>query len=147
MVSRWEATGMKIPKEVILDLLQIYLAGEASPATRAWVEEYLSRDPELAQQFRREALKDFGQGLPLPVAPELELRTLKRTRRMIGLLRWSFGWGVAFTLGALALKISFSPFRLHFLMFDYPAELGSCLAVGMAFWILCFVLRARLRAR
>lgn len=136
---------MKIPNEVIQDLLQIYMAGEASPATRAWVEEYLARDPELAQQVRRGALDDLGQSLPVLVPPELELRTLKRTRRMIGLLRWMFGWAMAFTLGALALQISFSPFRLHLLMFDYPAELGSCLGVGVAFWIFYFLLRARLR--
>ena len=33
---------MSIPKEVIVDLLPVYLAGEASPATRAWLEQYLA---------------------------------------------------------------------------------------------------------
>ena len=28
---------MSIPKEVILDLLPVYLAGEVSPATRVWL--------------------------------------------------------------------------------------------------------------
>ena len=43
---------MNIPKEVILDLLPVYLAGEVSPATRAWIEEYLAQNPELAERVR-----------------------------------------------------------------------------------------------
>lgn len=137
---------MKITKETILDLLPLYLAGEASPATRALVEEYLAQDPELAQRVRRPPVDDFSHAAPLSVPPELELRTLRRTRRRIALLRWVFAWGLVFSLCALAFQISFSPFRLRLLIFDYPAAVGSCLAIGVVFWILYFLLRAKLRA-
>jgi len=137
---------MKVSKETILDLLPLYLAGEASPATRALVEDYLAQDPELAQRVRRSPVDDFSHAGPLPVPPELELRTLRRTQRRIILLRWVFAWGLVFSLCALAFQISFSPFRLHLLIFDYPAEVGACLALGVGFWILYFLLRARLRA-
>jgi hypothetical protein len=43
---------MNVTREVILDLLPVYLAGEASPATRALIEEYMEQDPELAQRLR-----------------------------------------------------------------------------------------------
>src|SRR5713101_8033767 len=82
-------TQMSIPKEVILDLLPVYLAGEASPATRAWLEEYLAQDPELADRVRRQRTESLDQTLP-PLPPELELRALRRTRRMMTLLRWLF---------------------------------------------------------
>ncbi len=136
---------MKVPKEVILDLLPLYLAGEASPATRVLVDEYLAQDPELAQRARRPPVDDFSHAEPLSVPPELELRTLRLTQRRIAILRWVFAWGLAFSLCALALQISFSPFRLHLLIFDYPAELGSSLGVGLLCWVLYFRLRSKLR--
>ncbi len=40
---------MEISRNVILDLLPLYIADEASPETSALVEEYLETDPELAK--------------------------------------------------------------------------------------------------
>jgi predicted anti-sigma-YlaC factor YlaD len=137
---------MKVSKEIILDLLPLYLAGEASPATRVLVEEYLAQDPDLAQRVRRPPVDDFSHVEPLSVPPELELRTLRRTQRRIALLRWAYGWGLAFSLCALAMQISFRPFRLHPLIFEYPAELGSSLGVGLLCWVLYFLLRSKIRA-
>ncbi len=135
---------MNIPKEVILDLLPVYLAGEASPATRAWLEEYLAQDPELAERVREQRTESFDKDLP-SLPPELELRSLRRTRRMMTLLRWLFGLGMAFTALALALEISFRPFKMRLLLWYYPAQLGPCLAVGVACWTAYFMVRRRLR--
>jgi anti-sigma factor RsiW len=46
---------MKLDPEVIQDLLPLYLAGEASPATRRLVDEHLAADPELARLARAAA--------------------------------------------------------------------------------------------
>jgi hypothetical protein len=135
---------MSIPKEVILDLLPVYLAGEESPATRAWLEEYLAQDPELAEWVRQQRTASFDQVLP-PLPPELELRALLRTRRMMALLRWLFGLGMAFSAVALAMEISFRPFKFRLLLLDYPAQLGPCLAAGAVCWTAYFVFRRRLR--
>ena len=40
---------MEIPRNVILDLLPLYIADETSPETRDLVEAYLDHDPELAR--------------------------------------------------------------------------------------------------
>lgn len=136
---------MSIPKEVILDLLPVYLAGEASPATRAWLEEYLAHDPELADRVRRQWTESFDQALP-PLPPELELRALRRTRRVVALQRWLFGFGIAFSAVALSFQISFPSFTCRLLLLDYPAQLGPCLVAGVACWTAYFLLRRRLRA-
>ena len=39
---------MEISRNIILDLLPLYITDEASPETRALVEQYLDNDPELA---------------------------------------------------------------------------------------------------
>ena len=136
---------MNIPEEVILDLVAVDLTGEASPATRAWLEEYLAQNPELADRVRRQRAESLDQPLPPPPPPELELRALQRTRRMLTLLRWLFGLGMAFLAIALALEISFPPLRVRLLILDYPAQLGPCLAVAVACWTAYFTLRRQLR--
>ena len=138
---------MSIPKEVILDLLPVYLAGEASPATRAWLEQYLAQDPELADRVRRQRTESLNHSLLPPIPPELELRALRRTRRMMTQLRWLFGLGMWFSAVALALEISFRPVRIRLLLLDYPAQLGASLAIGVVCWTAYFLLRRRLRAR
>ena len=45
---------MEITREVILDLLPLYLANEVSSATRALIEEYLETDPKLAKLARQQ---------------------------------------------------------------------------------------------
>ena len=47
-----EGTDMNVTLEIILDLLPAYLSGEASPATRSLVEDYMKQDPELARRIR-----------------------------------------------------------------------------------------------
>ena len=136
---------MSVPKEVILDLLPVYLAGEASPATRAWLEEYLAKDPELAEQVRRQWSAGSAEAAAPVLPPDLELRAFGRTRRILALQRWLFGLGMAFSAVSLSLEISFSPFRFRLLLMDYPAQLVPFLALGAACWTAYFILRSRLR--
>jgi anti-sigma factor RsiW len=138
---------MSVPKEVILDLLPVYLAGEASPATQAWLEEYLAKDPELAERARRQWSAGSAEAAAPALPPDLELRAFGRTRRILALQRWLFGLGMAFSAVSLSLEISFSPFQFRLLLMDFPAELVPCLAAGAACWTAYFILRSRLRTR
>jgi hypothetical protein len=45
-------------------------------------------------------------------------------------LRWLFGAGMAFSASALAMEVSFRPFKFRLLLLDYPAQLGPCLAAS-----------------
>jgi anti-sigma factor RsiW len=137
---------MNVPKEVILDLLPSYLAGEISPVTQAWVEQYLEQDPAFAEQVQRQRQVFPNPAPALPLQPDLELRAFARTRRMLALLRWLFGLGIGFTATAAAVEISFRPLRFRLLMLDYPSELLPVVALGLACWAAYFVLRSRLRA-
>lgn len=139
---------MNVTREVILDLLPVYLAGEASPATRVLVEEYMKQDPELAQRIRLQWAENFSKVSPSALPPDLELRSLSRARRLIGLQRWLFGFGIFFSAMLLSNEFSFEGGRLkefHFLLRDYPVEFGICLALGVACWSAYFFIRRRLR--
>ncbi len=98
---------MNVTKDVVLDLLPVYLAGEASADTRALVEEYLARDPDLAQRIRQQWTKALGSAPETTLPPDLELRTLKRAHRLIWLQVLLFALMVV-SLGAM-MALKFTP--------------------------------------
>lgn len=73
----------QVTKDVILDLLPLYLAGEATADSRALVEEYFRSHPEEATELKELAAR--GEALlatpPPPPPAALETETLARTRR------------------------------------------------------------------
>ncbi len=137
---------MKINRDVIFDLLPLYVSGEASPATMALVEEYASQDMEVLQELRR--LKD-SDPLALPIVsvpPELAMRSLNRTKFLLAWQRWLLGPAMFFTLVSLSFEISTTGGRIrgfHLLLRDSPLLAGS-LAIGICCWVAYFMVRRRL---
>src|ERR1700733_2047119 len=71
---------MKIPNDVIEDLLPLYLEGELSAASRQLVEEYLAENPE------RAASLSAAEAVQLPkveAPPDIEMKSLDRTTRLL----------------------------------------------------------------
>ena len=137
---------MNVTREVILDLLPVYVSGEASPATRSLVEEYMKQDPELAQRVRSQWEENFAKLAP---PPELELRSLRRTHHLLALQKWLFGIGIGFFATSLSFRFSSVGGHIqgpHFLFFDDPLAFVGCIAPGLACWIGYFIIRRRLRA-
>jgi len=135
---------MKITREVIVDLLPAYVSGEASPATRALVEEYISQNPELFEHVRR-LQSDDPLALPeIPLPPELAMRSLRRTKALLAWQRWLFSLGMFFTLVSLSFEIDIAGGRIrefHFLLRDSPELFGSLLAAGITCWVSYFTIR------
>lgn len=139
---------MNVSREVILDLLPVYLSGEASPATRTLVEEYMNQDPELAQRIRLQWAENFAKVVPSALPPDLELQSLRRTRNLLGWQRWLLGFGIFFSAFSLSSEFSYADGHFkefHLLLRDYPVEFGICLVLGLACWIAYFFLQRRLR--
>lgn len=72
-----------IPRNVILDLLPAYLAGEASEESRALVEAFAQKDPEIARLIRSGKLEPEIISSKTPPPDDLEMKTLKSVRRSI----------------------------------------------------------------
>lgn len=75
---------MKITRDVITDLLPLYLSGEASEDTRALVEAYLRQDPEFEQLTRQSQTQLDGLGVTIPTARQ-EKEALMRVKRILRL--------------------------------------------------------------
>lgn len=72
-----------VPRNVILDLLPAYIAGEASEETRVLVEEYARNDVQIARLIRAGTLKSEAISEKRAVPDDLEMKTIKRVRQSV----------------------------------------------------------------
>jgi len=123
---------MNITKDVIRDLLPVYLAGDASQDTRTLVEQYLAQDEELKRDL--EAARAIT--LDEPSSSDLALlgnRSLDLTRQLLARKNWLVGLSIFLTL--LPLSFAHSNGRLAFLMLrDQPVLSAVALCTGIAGW-------------
>jgi len=102
----------------------------------------------LAQRIRVQWADNLAKITPAALPPDLELRSLRRTRALLGWQRWLFALGITFTAIALTSQISFQEGRIkefHFLMRDFPAQFGSFAVLAIACWSGYYSIRRRLR--
>ena len=73
---------MEITRNVILDLLPLYLADEVSADTRALVERYLETDPELAHLAEQSAAVEMPDDVPIPLTMEDKMEAYKEAKKL-----------------------------------------------------------------
>lgn len=71
---------MELSRNVILDLLPLYIADEASPDTCELVENYLENDPELAQIAERLSAARLLEEVPVPITKEHEMEAYEEAK-------------------------------------------------------------------
>jgi len=71
----------EITKDVILDLLPLYLAGEVSEDTTALVKKYLESDSELADIAKEMAKADSLGKVPIPFKKETAMETYQEAKK------------------------------------------------------------------
>jgi len=117
---------MNVTRDVVKDLLTIYLAGEASADTRAFVEDYLESDPALAREAETARLAALGLPPTPPPAPAAEKQALDATRQLMKTRTSTLVMATVFTLLPLAFVVHES--RMTFILIrDAPT-------VGLAWW-------------
>ena len=139
---------MTITQNVIMDLLPVYLSGEASPDTKDLIEEFLRQNPELSSVVEAQKREFAGQhGLLEPAgAPseDHELRTLARTRLLMERQKWQMA--LALMLTAFPFSFIFGGGHLTFIIVRDQPGLAAAAWFGAAIlWILYFLTRRRLR--
>ncbi len=139
---------MTVTREVILDLMPLYLAGEASPASRVLVEEYMKGDAELAQAIRSKWAENLSKVTNGGVPAELELQSLRRAKQVIAWQKWLFGCGIFFTASAFSFVAEIRNWQVeefHFLMEKSPLTMATFVALGVGCWLGYGRLRNQLR--
>ena len=136
---------MTVTRDVILDLLPMYSAGQVTADTRALVDEFLKTDPDFTRMSERfDAVLDSRR--PQPEEAAAERRTFERVRR---LLRWrNRTVGLAIAFSAMPLAFGFEDGRVDWILLrDRPVVAVWCLLLGVACWIASFVMGRRAAER
>ncbi|MGW8145218.1 MAG: hypothetical protein ACWGN2_12565 [Anaerolineales bacterium] len=71
---------MEISRNVVLDLLPLYIADEASPETRQLVDQYLASDPELANIAKKLSNSELISEVPIPINKEREMEVYEEAK-------------------------------------------------------------------
>ena len=115
---------MTVHENVVLDLLPVVRSGHASAESRALVEEYLQGHPQLAA---------YAALLPTP-DPQLEMRTLERTRKEVSRHGWFKGLAIFFTLLPFSFIVDDAT-GFRFLFAQYPLLISAMVAAAIFFWM------------
>ncbi len=74
---------MEVTRNVILDLLPLFLAGEANPDTQALVKQYLETDPELAEMAKQSTVMEKSDDIPMLLKKESQMEAYEKAQRLI----------------------------------------------------------------
>jgi len=120
---------MKITRDVITDLLPVYLSGEASADTKALVDSFLKDDPEFAKLIDENgAVLLDGQ---IKLSKDIEMDTLNETRKLLQKRSTYMAFTIFFLL--LSASFTFDMHGIHWMWADTPINALIFLAFGIIF--------------
>ena len=125
---------MTITRDIVIDLLPVYEAGEASADTRAAVEAFLAQDSELARIVKAARSAPAAPAARTAASvPEGERKAVERTRKALRRKAWTLAFAIfftflPFTLGFLGGDIVFFMWR------DAPAARLFLLGAAYLWW-------------
>ena len=135
---------MEITRDVIKDLLTVYLAGEASADTRRLVEDYLETDPALAADVARAKGRPFDLPVTPAPSPTAEKRALDATRQLLKNRSSTLAVACLFTVLPLSFVVEGS--RVTFVILrDAPVIALAWWATAAVMWAVHFWIRRRVR--
>jgi hypothetical protein len=131
---------MNVTREVITDLLPIYLAGEASGDTKVLVEDYFRQDPAFERSARSAAtpLETLRAAAPIATEPEREKCDLESALWGLRRRKWLFAVSLFLTL----VPLSFDFTRGHIISLtvrDSPWHAAFDWSQAAILWFLYFV--------
>ena len=133
---------MNISRDVVKDLIAVYLAGDASADTRALVESYLKTDPELAKDVETAGGAAFS--LPPTRPPSAEKQTLEATQQQLKARTSTLAVAMIFTVLPLTFVVHGTTITF-FLIRDAPVIGIAWWATAAIMWIWHAMIRRRLR--
>lgn len=122
---------MEISRNVILDLLPLYHAGEVSADTKALVEAYLRANPEFSQSSAALANDALAAAVELPA--NHEVKALEQVKRVIRLRSWLLGAAIFLSLFPFTSAHIGDDIRF-FMLRDVPVVAMVSFVLAIASW-------------
>ncbi|MFZ1400632.1 MAG: hypothetical protein WAS33_27270 [Candidatus Promineifilaceae bacterium] len=133
---------MKITRDVIIDLLPLYLADEVSEDTRTLVEQFLANDPALAKLVEQSNIQQWDD-VPVPLNKENEMKSFEKTKQLLAQQRVLMGFAIFSTLMIVAVRGGEAGIR--WLWHDLPQVGWLLMFVSVVFWAAYFNITAALK--
>jgi len=95
---------MNITRNVILDLLPLYLADELSDDSRTLVEAFLATDPHLAELAQQTTRPLPLETIPISLTKDDEMKSFTRTKQLLFQKNLFFALAVFVSLSLLAFR-------------------------------------------
>ena len=128
---------MRITRNVVSDLWPLYQSGEASPDTRALVDEFLSGEPDFARLLREDESAKLLTPPKVAPPPDHETKTLNQVRRAMLKKDWPLFFAMLFSGLAFARIVSDTSFDVS------PRRFIVTAALAGVFWLWFLVNLAR----
>ena len=134
---------MNVSKEIINDLIPLYVANECSADTRALVEEFLQRNPQQAEELRRVRATSVPQTV-LSAKSLDEVRSFREARRRLRRRSWLMAFAIFCSL--MPFSFVWTEQRVWWLLREAPASALIYAALGAVFWVIYALERKRSRS-
>jgi len=121
-----------VHRNIILDLLPAYIAGEASEETRALIEEFARNDVQIARLIRAGALEPSATAQKVSLPEGLEVKAMKRIRRSIQRQMLYVALGTASLLMVPLVAMQFSN-EVKWTAFDFIVAGALLFGTGLAY--------------
>jgi anti-sigma factor RsiW len=102
--NRERGGNMEITREIVLDLLPLYIAGEVSDDTKNIVEMYLAKDSSLATTVEHATATGLNE-IPIPLSQEVMMENYKKANKMMVIRTLGLAVIIAGTLLTILLVV------------------------------------------
>jgi hypothetical protein len=131
---------MTVTRDVILDLLPLYFAGQVSADTKTLVDEFLQTDPDFARMSQRFDTLLKAHGTPAD-GGAAERRAFERTRRLLKTRNQTVGMAIAYSL--LPFAFFFSNGHVEWIMLRRPIVAATFAFTALVLWVTAWVINRR----
>lgn len=123
---------MNVSRDVIIDLLPLYLAGEVSEDSRQLVEHFLATDSALAKLVEQAKIDKWNGEIPVPLQKEDEMKSFEKTKQLLLQQRVLMGFAIFTTLMLVAIRGGADGIR--WLWADSPNIAWLIMFAAFVFW-------------
>jgi len=131
---------MTVTRDVILDLLPLYFAGQVSADTKTLVDEFLRTDPDFARMSQRFDTLLKAHGTPAD-GGAAERRAFERTRRLLKTRNQTIGMAVAYSL--LPFAFFFRNGQIEWIMLRRPSVAATFAFTALVLWVAAWIINRR----
>lgn len=97
-----------VPRNVILDLLPAYIAGEVSEESKILIESFADNDPQIAKMIHTGKLEPEFISQSMVVPSDLEMKTIRHVRHKIRLQIWYIAFATAIILSIPLIAMQYT---------------------------------------